>query len=56
MISLCIAFMDHLLRDEFRGQPVEQFRMRRISGTRAEIARRFHEARAEVELPDPIRP
>ena len=40
--------------DELGREPVEQFRMRRPLAHLAEVARRAHDAFAEVMLPDPV--
>ena len=39
---------------EFHGQPVEQFRVRRRRGLRAEVVGRLEESGAEELLPEPI--
>jgi hypothetical protein len=41
-------------RDELGGQPVEQFGVRRRFAHLAEVARRAHDALAEVMLPDAV--
>ena len=38
------------------GEPVEQFRVRRLVAGEAEVVRRAHEALAEVVLPDAVHP
>src|SRR5882724_13234462 len=42
------------LRDEFTGEPIEKFGMRRPRAPRAEIARRGHETPTEMMLPDAV--
>src|SRR5206468_12328272 len=42
------------LRDEFAGEPIEKFGLRRSRATRAEIARRGHETPTEMMLPDAV--
>ena len=42
------------LRNEFTGEPIEQFGMRRSRATRAEIARSGDETPAEMMLPDAV--
>ena len=49
-----MAFWLQPRADEFGGQPVEQFRMRRLRALRAEIVLRLHDAAAEILLPDAI--
>ena len=41
--------------NQFRGQPVEKFRMRRPFAAAAEVFRRPDQASAEMMLPEPIR-
>src|SRR5206468_12777097 len=42
------------LRNEFAGEPIEKFGMRRSRAARAEIARRGHETPTEMMLPEAV--
>src|SRR6185503_14579940 len=42
------------LCDEFTGEPIKKFGMRRARAAGAEIARRGHEAPAKMMLPDAV--
>ena len=51
-ISFCIAFTSQPDADEFCGQPVQQFRVRRPLTLQAEIFSGLDQAGAEIHLPE----